>query len=113
MSTALPFPMPAPALRPFDWTDYEDEVLFDPAVHMALPAPEEVKKLPRVLMSEVAGCKVDDSLAYAEPFRVFSDEGLRVLRDTVERDRSHGMSSERHQMCLYGRIGAHGVLPRW
>ena len=80
---------------------------FDPKVHLDLEEPEYVrvfpdfqplKKCPKITKEAN-----QSRFAYSSPFQVFSEEGLRVLKEIIKREEKQGVYSSRgHKIALRG-----------
>merc|ERR1711935_1076141 len=85
--------MPLPHYRdnlPYRLNEYEDvpdEPRFDSDVHLAPEHPSHVTKLPD--FSRVDSMKGEEpgTLAYSNPVRLLSEEGVRVMRQILEREK--------------------------
>lgn len=99
LAPPLDLPKDIPAGFKLDNTEPQ----FDPALHLQLEFPAAVftsgfVRRPFRLLS-------DDqpfSLGYTEPFRLLSDEGVRVLQGIVAKNEIHAKSNERIPKCLRG-----------
>lgn len=82
----------------------DDEPTFDPAVHLQLSLPSTVhtSDFKRCAFPYTREDAQDFSLGYTEPFRLLSDEGVRVLRGIVAKNEVHAKSNERIPKCLRG-----------
>merc|ERR1712151_349089 len=108
VSTLMPFPKSIPE----GLTEAPNEPAWDPSVHLQLEAPAFLK----TLTSEAHLCNwskfpapshLDDNkefpgLAYSAPFRVLSDEGVRVLREIIKNNEGNTHTFERTPKLLRG-----------
>lgn len=118
---------PVPRGCPQGYPQTSEPIQFNPAVHLQLEPPAYVKTLidesksgtdkvpfPVPLRAAESGGVTPSfeqanggftewpGLAYTAPFRVLSDEGVRVMRDVIAAHESYAMSNERIPMCLRG-----------
>ena len=66
------------------------EPQFDPKIHLSLSRPEYVVTFPNMEKMEKAPkvtTNKGSSFAYSGPFQLLSEEGLRVVRDIVKREK--------------------------
>ena len=80
------------------------EPRFDSAVHLQIELPTAVHSSDFVNYSfpYEHGAADSFSLGYTEPFRLLSDEGVRVLQAIVSKNECHAKSNERTPKCLRG-----------
>lgn len=96
-------PMPPEIAHQFEDMSHL-EPKFDPDVHLHIEEPRsitlldftEVKKTPTVQGN------TQSPLAYTSAFRLLSDEGVRVLREIIERNKKYVKSSARQPAYLRG-----------
>lgn len=81
---AVPFPEQLPP--GYAWLG--DEVRFDPERHLALESPDEVLRLTDLGYDESEITSKATTVAVSSPFRVLSDEGVRVMQETARRLRA-------------------------
>jgi len=67
--------------------DVTDEPKFDPKVHLALEYPAHLTRLPDFKKVKTMKGQQPGSLAYSQPVRLISDEGVRILRSIIKRER--------------------------
>ncbi len=95
MAAATPVPfigadLPLPVAQPetFDFSD--DEPPFDAALHLAIVEPETVTLLDASVVPVAAiptAGAAGSRLAFTCPFKLLSEEGMRVLRHIVSREK--------------------------
>jgi len=89
--------MPLPMYRenlPYrfnEYSDVPDEPKFDPDIHLALDEPSEVTRLPDFQRVKTMEGETPGSLAYSQPVKLLSDEGVRVMRQILEREKPKKM----------------------
>lgn len=82
---------------------WRDEPVWDPTVHLALEMPSgvapldtfELEPVPPGGMPRVVN-QGQSSLAFTAPFKMFSDEGTRVLKSIVQREAKHAHRNHRN-----------------
>lgn len=99
MVTAVPFPNTQP--DGYEW--FDDEPVFDPAVHLALESPTRTYNLLDLgyRPNEIESKATD--FAVSEPFRVLSDEGAAAMLDISRRLRAfHRRAGDRVEQVARG-----------
>jgi hypothetical protein len=88
-------PLSFPTTRPAGLPEFEDEPRYDPAVHLALVPPTERLTLAELgyTAEEIAQCP--SPIAISGPFRLLSDEGVRVVLDLCRRLSPYARGAER------------------
>lgn len=97
-TSAIPFPEKLPA--GFQW--FEDEPVFDPAVHLALEMPDSITHLQEFGYSDEEVSRKATDVAVSSPFRVLSGEGAEVLLHVARTLRQHAISCERIENMVRG-----------
>jgi hypothetical protein len=86
----------------------EESVRFDPAVHLQFEPPKSVVDLNfQTIPFPVQDPNSFAGLAYTAPFRILSDEGVRVLRSIMDRESNNPrikQSDNRTPLCLRGNF---------
>lgn len=93
----------------------DDVIEFDPKLHLALEVPSHIKvlqsdpdaghdcvKLVQVPALDPRNDEHLEDLAYTEPFRVFSDQGLQVFQSIVTSNESMAISTPRNPKIIRG-----------
>jgi len=89
MNVAVPFPSQQPS--GYEW--FDDEPVFDPRRHLQLEAPSDVVMLADFWYDDEEIATTATPVAISSPFRMLSDEGAAVLRDTARRLRIFARSA--------------------
>lgn len=106
-----PLPLPPTKGLPFKINTYDDvdEPRFDPLIHLKLEMPQYVRVLPDFKEMKKTPAFIDDDngsrFAYSAPFQVFSQEGMRVLRKIIDREKVLGVppsSARGNKIALRG-----------
>lgn len=97
-TSAIPFPQELPP--GFEW--FENEPVFDPAVHLSLEFPETVTHLQEFGYSDEEVSRKATSVAVSSPFRILSEEGAAVLLQVARSLREHAISCERIENMVRG-----------
>jgi len=90
-------PLPPKEDLPFDLNTYDDvdEPLFDPKIHLDLGMPDYIKCFPDFKpMKTTPQFDPEDNgsrFAYSAPFQIFSEEGIKVIKKIIERERKQGV----------------------
>jgi len=87
--------VPFPAVQPDGYTWFEDEPGFDPAIHLALAMPTNIRYLEEFGYSSEEVKSKASRVAVSSPFRVLSEKGAHVLLNTARALRQHAISCER------------------
>lgn len=98
---ALPLPRELPAGCALD----PSEPRFDPSIHLQIEPPKTVKNLrfEDVPFPLSAREKANwPGLAYSAPFRILSDEGVKLLRSAVDKNMDMVRSNDRIKACIRG-----------
>lgn len=95
---AIPFPSELP--RGYEW--FENEPEFDPARHLALERPAEIRHLREFGYDDEEIASKATSVAVSSPFRILSDEGAKVMLDVARSLRNHAISCERIDNMVRG-----------
>lgn len=85
MGVAIPFPAQLPT--GYEW--FDDEVSFDPALHLALEEPTSILTLADLGYEADEIATKATGVAASSPFRVLSDEGAAVMLDVARQLREH------------------------
>jgi hypothetical protein len=101
---APPIPFPSEIPSGFQGTD-PNEPVYDPQVHLQIEPPEfliglDYKKYKFPLSEEDK--KVFPGVSVTAPFRIVSDEGVKVLRAIFEKNKQFGRSTKRIPLMLRG-----------
>ncbi|MGF1627581.1 MAG: hypothetical protein ACFCVH_22105 [Alphaproteobacteria bacterium] len=88
-------PLAFPIIVPGDLPELEGEPVYDPAIHLALEPPAHKLALADLGYSgeEIAQCP--STIAISGPFRLLSDEGVRVVLDICRRLSPYARGAER------------------
>ena len=98
---AIPFPDKLPA--GYEW--FDDEPEFNPALHLALEKPDEIRYLSEFGYSDEEVQSVASPVAVSSPFRVLSAAGSEVLLQVARKLKQHAISCERIEIwCVAGVI---------
>ena len=99
-------PLQLPLGLPEGFALDSSEPLFDPSRHLQIELPTAAHSSEFVKSSfpynHGAAAARDYSLGYTEPFRLLSDEGVRVLQTIVAKNERFAKSNERTPKCLRG-----------
>ncbi len=96
--TAVPFPDHLP--KGYEWL--EDEPEFDPAKHLALEKPEQIRYLSEFGYSDQEIKGTATAMAVTSPFRILSDEGAKALLDVARSLRQYATGCERIENMVRG-----------
>ena len=102
MRRALDFP----ADKPAPYVCLQDEPPFDAARHLALERPDETVSLAELGYSPAEVAAAPSPLAISSAFRVFSEEGLAVMRELAQRmksNRNDSLGTGSHRLGSYIR----------
>merc|ERR1719206_282714 len=93
--------------HPYKFNNYSDvdEPIFDPEVHLNVEAPEYVTLLPDYRRAKETN---GGDLAYSQPFQFLSQEGVRVMRKIVTREKPDSGPS---RGCRIGLRGLYYTSP--
>jgi hypothetical protein len=91
-----PFP-PTKAIPPTYSITNPYEVQYDPNIHLSIEPPKMMMLIDNnKLVEHVGYCPIPENsnskLAYTEPFRFLSDEGVKVLRQIIDENMQHAKS---------------------
>ena len=95
---AIPFPDKLPA--GYEW--FDDEPEFNPALHLALEKPDEIRYLSEFGYSDEEVQSVASPVAVSSPFRVLSAAGSEVLLQVARKLKQHAISCERIENMVRG-----------
>lgn len=101
----LPFPEAPP--NP-DLQEMVEDVVFDPKIHLALEAPKWIRPLKTDTGPDEYKFPIQQNdpnfpgLAFCAPFRLLSEEGVKVLRDLVFRNEKLAISVARQPKMVRG-----------
>lgn len=95
---AIPFPSELP--RGYEW--FVNEPKFDPARHLALEHPAEIRYLQEFGYDEAEIASKATTVAVSSPFRILSDEGARAMLEVARSLRNHAISCERIDNMVRG-----------
>ncbi len=99
MTTAVPFPDTQP--EGYEW--FDDEPIFEPAVHLQLEAPAESLTLIELGYSQTEIENKATTFAVSAPFRVLSVEGAAVMLQSSRRLRDfHRRAGDRIERATRG-----------
>lgn len=97
-SAAIPFPDG----QPVGYAWFDDEPMFDPAIHLQLETPATKQYLREFGYSDDVIASKASPVAVSSPFRILSDEGAAVLLNTARKLRRHAISCERIENMVRG-----------
>jgi len=100
MAHAVPFREELPP--GYEW--FEDEVEFDPRLHLQLEPPADVITLADLGYSAEDVADLPTPVATSAPFRILSEEGAGVMLDVARRLRTEARSCERIQNMTRGGV---------
>lgn len=98
-------PTSAPHLFKLHHPDNSAEVRFDPRIHLQLELPKAVKTLdfkttPFPYSPEVK--RAFPGLAYTQPFRLLSDEGVKAMRTVIDMHKDAHLKPNERNHCIRG-----------
>ncbi|EDQ92913.1 uncharacterized protein MONBRDRAFT_30851 [Monosiga brevicollis MX1] len=95
----------------------EDDIEFDPAVHLQLEMPEQIKSLTELGYSdeELTKLQMPSDVAVTSLYRVLSDEGLAAMRHVMKQLEAHAVVSPRIPCVLRGspKVAPEKPVDRW
>jgi len=92
-----------PEQQPKGFEFFPEEKQWDTAQHLALTAPAGVTDLKfNSMPCENIGADPDYDLAFTKPFRVFSDEGVSLMRGAVDKFSDRAFANPRATRTLRG-----------
>ena len=94
----LPFPVPHPEGYPM----LEDEPVYDPAWHLAIELPDDIKSLADLGYAADDARDCPTQLAITAPFRILSDAGAAALLDVCRALSAFTRSNERISRMVRG-----------
>lgn len=97
----VPVPVPPVKLRPYGWSDNENEPQFEATIHLAPELTHDDDAFSQIRRTPLPS---SDEFGFSEPFKVFSDEGLHIVQDIIRSENEKGFvqPDRRIQLCLRG-----------
>jgi len=91
-----------PDQLPHGYAWFEDEPVFDPAVHLALERPTEIRYLSEFGYSDEEISTKASTVAVSSPFRILSDQGAADFLQVARSLRQHAIHCERIENMVRG-----------